>query len=183
MIELGEEITMISSGWANPHAVVHRRASSPRTSWSSSWRQLIAAGARPVAVGVQPARAAGQHLDRPGAEAGRQPEAGGQRRRRPDGCGRLDRRARRDRALPAAARACTGTSTSPAAASRSDDVCINPGSEYGEGILRGALLDLDRKKGIRSYQLHVGLAGGTGRKGRRTWISEHRAGSSSSASG
>jgi len=34
-------------------------------------------------------------------------------------------------------------------------VCINPGSEYGEGILRGVIVDLD-DKGIRSYQLTSG---------------------------
>ena len=33
---------------------------------------------------------------------------------------------------------------------------INPGSEYGDGILRGALIDLDGRKGIRNYQLPVG---------------------------
>lgn len=35
-------------------------------------------------------------------------------------------------------------------------VCINPGSEYGEGILHGALLVLDRKKGLRNHQLVSG---------------------------
>jgi len=30
-------------------------------------------------------------------------------------------------------------------------VCLNPGSEYGEGILRGALINLD-EKGCKSYQ-------------------------------
>lgn len=35
-------------------------------------------------------------------------------------------------------------------------VCINPGSEYGEGVLHGALLALDRKKGLRSHQLVSG---------------------------
>jgi uncharacterized protein len=35
-------------------------------------------------------------------------------------------------------------------------VCINPGSEYGEGILHGALLALDARKGLRSYQLVSG---------------------------
>jgi len=34
-------------------------------------------------------------------------------------------------------------------------VCINPGSEYGEGILRGALINLD-EKGVRSYLLTSG---------------------------
>jgi Icc-related predicted phosphoesterase len=33
---------------------------------------------------------------------------------------------------------------------------INPGSEYGDGILRGALIDLDGRKGIKSYQLPSG---------------------------
>jgi uncharacterized protein len=35
-------------------------------------------------------------------------------------------------------------------------VCINPGSEYGEGVLHGALLALDARKGLRSYQLVSG---------------------------
>ncbi len=34
-------------------------------------------------------------------------------------------------------------------------LCINPGSEYGEGILRGALINLD-EKGIKSYILTQG---------------------------
>ncbi len=35
-------------------------------------------------------------------------------------------------------------------------VCINPGSEYGEGVLHGALMVLDRKKGLRTHQLVSG---------------------------
>ena len=35
-------------------------------------------------------------------------------------------------------------------------LAINPGSEYGDGVLRGALLELDARKGIRSYQLPAG---------------------------
>ena len=34
-------------------------------------------------------------------------------------------------------------------------LCINPGSDYGEGILRGALINLD-EKGIKSYMLTQG---------------------------
>ena len=34
-------------------------------------------------------------------------------------------------------------------------LCINPGSEYGEGILRGAVINLD-EKGLRSYLLTQG---------------------------
>lgn len=34
-------------------------------------------------------------------------------------------------------------------------MCINPGSEYGEGILRGAIINLDQK-GIKSHQLVQG---------------------------
>jgi Icc-related predicted phosphoesterase len=37
-----------------------------------------------------------------------------------------------------------------------DTVCINPGSEYGEGVLHGALVVLDRTKGLRNYQLVSG---------------------------
>jgi Icc-related predicted phosphoesterase len=33
---------------------------------------------------------------------------------------------------------------------------INPGSEYGDGILCGALLDIDGKRGVRHYQLPSG---------------------------
>lgn len=32
-------------------------------------------------------------------------------------------------------------------------VVINPGSEYGDGILRGAIVTLDRRKGVRSWQI------------------------------
>jgi Icc-related predicted phosphoesterase len=35
-------------------------------------------------------------------------------------------------------------------------ICINPGSEYAEGVLHGALVVLDRKKGLRNYQLVAG---------------------------
>jgi uncharacterized protein len=35
-------------------------------------------------------------------------------------------------------------------------LAINPGSEYGDGVLRGALLELNRRQGIRSYQLPAG---------------------------
>jgi uncharacterized protein len=35
-------------------------------------------------------------------------------------------------------------------------VCINPGSEYAEGVLHGALVVLDQKKGLRNYQLVAG---------------------------
>jgi uncharacterized protein len=33
---------------------------------------------------------------------------------------------------------------------------VNPGSEYGDGILRGAVLELDGKRGVRHYQLPSG---------------------------
>lgn len=35
-------------------------------------------------------------------------------------------------------------------------VCINPGSEYADGVLHGALVEYDRKKGIKRYQLVSG---------------------------
>ena len=35
-------------------------------------------------------------------------------------------------------------------------VCINPGSEYADGVLHGALLVMDRKKGLRNHQLVSG---------------------------
>lgn len=35
-------------------------------------------------------------------------------------------------------------------------VCINPGSAYGEGILHGALFELDQRKGLKRYQLTSG---------------------------
>jgi uncharacterized protein len=35
-------------------------------------------------------------------------------------------------------------------------LAINPGSEYGDGVLRGALLELDGKRGVRHYQLPSG---------------------------
>lgn len=33
---------------------------------------------------------------------------------------------------------------------------INPGSEYSEGVLRGALITLSTRKGLRGYQLVAG---------------------------
>jgi hypothetical protein len=33
---------------------------------------------------------------------------------------------------------------------------VNPGSEYGEGILRGAIVELDRERGVRRWQLTHG---------------------------
>lgn len=35
-------------------------------------------------------------------------------------------------------------------------LCINPGSDYGQGILRGVLVDVDRERGIRSWQMVQG---------------------------
>ncbi|MHB8612053.1 MAG: metallophosphoesterase family protein [Candidatus Dormibacteraceae bacterium] len=35
-------------------------------------------------------------------------------------------------------------------------VCVNPGSEYSEGVLHGAVLELDGKKGLKRYQLASG---------------------------
>jgi uncharacterized protein len=35
-------------------------------------------------------------------------------------------------------------------------VCLNPGSEYGEGVLRGVIVDLDRKKGVKSFTFTSG---------------------------
>lgn len=35
-------------------------------------------------------------------------------------------------------------------------ICVNPGSEYSEGVLHGALLEFDGKKGLKRYQLTSG---------------------------
>jgi Icc-related predicted phosphoesterase len=35
-------------------------------------------------------------------------------------------------------------------------LAINPGSEYGDGVLRGALVEIDRRHGVKSYQLPSG---------------------------
>ena len=35
-------------------------------------------------------------------------------------------------------------------------LAINPGSEYSEGVLRGAIITLSGKKGVRGYQLIAG---------------------------
>jgi uncharacterized protein len=35
-------------------------------------------------------------------------------------------------------------------------LCINPGSEYADGILQGALIELNTRKGVKSYQLPSG---------------------------
>lgn len=45
---------------------------------------------------------------------------------------------------------------SPAVVKVKRTTSINPGSEYVDGILRGAIVTLDRKKGVRSWQLVQG---------------------------
>lgn len=45
---------------------------------------------------------------------------------------------------------------SPAAQNLGRTVCVNPGSEYGDGILRGAIVDVDRNKGVRHWQIVQG---------------------------
>ena len=35
-------------------------------------------------------------------------------------------------------------------------LAVNPGSEYGDGVLCGALLEIDGKRGVRHYQLPTG---------------------------
>ena len=35
-------------------------------------------------------------------------------------------------------------------------VALNPGSEYSEGVLRGVIITLNEKKGLRGYQLVSG---------------------------
>lgn len=42
---------------------------------------------------------------------------------------------------------------SPAIQRLDRTVCINPGSDYGDGVLRGAIVDLDRAKGLRTWQI------------------------------
>ena len=37
-----------------------------------------------------------------------------------------------------------------------EPVCINPGSEYADGVLRGAIVDLDRDKGVARWQIVQG---------------------------
>ncbi|MGH3042626.1 MAG: metallophosphoesterase family protein [Gaiellaceae bacterium] len=45
---------------------------------------------------------------------------------------------------------------SPAVQSLGRTLCLNPGSEYGDGILRGAIVELDRERGVRRWQLTHG---------------------------
>jgi uncharacterized protein len=45
---------------------------------------------------------------------------------------------------------------SPAAQNLGRTLCVNPGSEYGDGILRGAIVELDRERGVRRWQLTHG---------------------------
>jgi Icc-related predicted phosphoesterase len=45
---------------------------------------------------------------------------------------------------------------SPGAQRLGRSLVLNPGSEYGDGVLRGALITLDRAKGVRSWQLVQG---------------------------
>jgi len=45
---------------------------------------------------------------------------------------------------------------SPGASKLGDALCLNPGSEYADGILRGAIVELDRERGLTSWQLVQG---------------------------
>jgi Icc-related predicted phosphoesterase len=45
---------------------------------------------------------------------------------------------------------------SPGAVRPGRPLAINPGSEYGDGILCGALIELDGKHGVKHYQLPSG---------------------------
>ena len=45
---------------------------------------------------------------------------------------------------------------SPAGQKLGSAMCINPGSDYGDGILRGAIVDLDRDKGVKRWQIVQG---------------------------
>jgi Icc-related predicted phosphoesterase len=45
---------------------------------------------------------------------------------------------------------------SPAGQKLGPAMCINPGSDYGDGILRGAIVDLDRDDGVRRWQIVQG---------------------------
>jgi Icc-related predicted phosphoesterase len=45
---------------------------------------------------------------------------------------------------------------SPGASKLGDSLCINPGSEYADGILRGAIFELDTERGLRSWQMIQG---------------------------
>jgi Icc-related predicted phosphoesterase len=35
-------------------------------------------------------------------------------------------------------------------------LCLNPGSEYGDGVLRGAIVDLEEERGVARWQLVQG---------------------------
>lgn len=42
---------------------------------------------------------------------------------------------------------------SPAIQRLDGTVCVNPGSDYGDGVLRGAILEIERGRGVRTWQL------------------------------
>jgi uncharacterized protein len=45
---------------------------------------------------------------------------------------------------------------SPGASKLGSTVCLNPGSDYQDGVLRGAIVELDTEQGLRSWQLVQG---------------------------
>jgi Icc-related predicted phosphoesterase len=45
---------------------------------------------------------------------------------------------------------------SPGTERLGDTLCINPGSEYGDGVLRGAIVDLESERGVARWQLVQG---------------------------
>jgi Icc-related predicted phosphoesterase len=42
---------------------------------------------------------------------------------------------------------------SPAIQRLNGTVCVNPGSDYGDGVLRGAIVELERGRGVKTWQL------------------------------
>jgi uncharacterized protein len=45
---------------------------------------------------------------------------------------------------------------SPGSEKLGTTICVNPGSDYGDGVLRGAILDLEPERGVRTWQIVQG---------------------------
>ena len=146
VVELPDGIELASCGYANltpwhcPRDVEEAELGA-----AAGGRRV--AGRGPGVGDLQLPLPAVRHPDRPGPAARRGLAHALDRRRGRDASGRQHRLSRGDRALPAAARASTATCTSRAAPSSSGGRCASiPGSEYSEGVLRGAIVDVNEKK-------------------------------------
>jgi uncharacterized protein len=155
VVELGEGVSMLSNGWANP-TPWHSPRELPEDELEQRLERLIAQAPDPARsifnLHVPPA---GTSIDQaPRLDENLKPVVrGGSVVMGPAGSTAVRNVIERHQPL-AALHGHIHEARGVVKLGRT--VCINPGSEYGEGVLHGALLSIDRKKGLRAYQLTSG---------------------------